>query len=631
MSALNRRGRPQRLILHNVAPEEPMATAVHVPVHEADTPGQSGIRSASEQRQDGASQTKGTCNNGGRLRHRERIESLHVSWTEEDVERMAREIHDESIAAVHLSLLGWWICENAQHYNIAKKYIRELSLDQGYNVDRISNNRLRELLISTETARPWQAREKANGKLAHVVKYDETQADEYSEEEARKLLAGTSIFESAIIGYWRVSAKHTSGNLEEGNLEDADDVFGIGRDRQVRRSDPFDLADAIRDALPEHYGTAQEEDLNTVPHDDHVPHDDQVASERACESDGTSTDTMPPGPPSEPSMVESVSTDETRPPRGVQYSFYPTIRPMPVRRAPLVPTTAPIEAPRAVPRFFSQRAAKLRQRTLDWAQTFVFGPAPDLSSASTYQPQLFPVLGGTGPLNKRTVISPPATTAVVQDGNNNNNTDVSTHDTRAQHKHKHETAELPVATASSPGLEDDDDDDDDEDDEDDDLTPRPSHDDNDLTPTASRDDDDTAKMPSRFPVPPVHNPILALPMLVAAAIYQSDAADRPDQAIPAPNAPVSAVPSSDPVVLASQIRAQLVLTRAHAQGLPMEWWEAMSPVEKAWREQHKEALMWILGRQDTWLGPGDVKSVERVSKTVQANKEHWVIQVLGGA
>jgi hypothetical protein len=60
----------------------------------------------------------------------ERNGSLHVSWTVQDIQRMAREITDGTIASVHLSLLGYWIRESPEHYEMAKEHIRELSLDQ---------------------------------------------------------------------------------------------------------------------------------------------------------------------------------------------------------------------------------------------------------------------------------------------------------------------------------------------------------------------------------------------------------------------------------------------------------------------------------------------------------------------
>jgi hypothetical protein len=62
--------------------------------------------------------------------HHERSQSLQVHWAVEDVERMAKEIYDGTIADVHLSLFGYWICTCSGNYEIAKAYIRELGLDQ---------------------------------------------------------------------------------------------------------------------------------------------------------------------------------------------------------------------------------------------------------------------------------------------------------------------------------------------------------------------------------------------------------------------------------------------------------------------------------------------------------------------
>jgi hypothetical protein len=103
----------------------------------------------------------------------QRNESLHVTWTAEAIQRMTNEIYNETIASVHLSLLGYWIIESVEHYDVAKEFIRELSLDQvsqvllilepsclantttqGYNVNRIKNAALRNLLISTRSVRP---------------------------------------------------------------------------------------------------------------------------------------------------------------------------------------------------------------------------------------------------------------------------------------------------------------------------------------------------------------------------------------------------------------------------------------------------------------------------------------------
>jgi hypothetical protein len=81
-------------------------------------------RSISEYSQDSTSECY------GRSGQHQRNESLHVSYSAEDIQRMAKEISEETIAPVHLSLLGWWIREKTEHYELAKGFIRELSLDQ---------------------------------------------------------------------------------------------------------------------------------------------------------------------------------------------------------------------------------------------------------------------------------------------------------------------------------------------------------------------------------------------------------------------------------------------------------------------------------------------------------------------
>lgn len=66
------------------------------------------------------------CNSG----QHSRPVSLHVNYTADDIERMAKEIFEGTVPEVELSLLGWWICESNEHYELAKGFIRELSLDQ---------------------------------------------------------------------------------------------------------------------------------------------------------------------------------------------------------------------------------------------------------------------------------------------------------------------------------------------------------------------------------------------------------------------------------------------------------------------------------------------------------------------
>ncbi|KAI8933598.1 hypothetical protein NX059_009328 [Plenodomus lindquistii] len=87
------------------------------------------------------------------FQHR-RGDSFHVNWTAQDLPRLAREVYDETIADVHLSLFAYWIREEVGHYELAKQHVRELALDQGYKVDRIRNLKLRRLLQETYSVRP---------------------------------------------------------------------------------------------------------------------------------------------------------------------------------------------------------------------------------------------------------------------------------------------------------------------------------------------------------------------------------------------------------------------------------------------------------------------------------------------
>ncbi|KAI4923668.1 uncharacterized protein J4E92_007642 [Alternaria infectoria] len=62
-------------------------------------------------------------------RHR-RNESLHVNLSAEEVKKYADEVRNMTIADVHLSLFGYWIKESDEHFQEAKKYLRELGLDR---------------------------------------------------------------------------------------------------------------------------------------------------------------------------------------------------------------------------------------------------------------------------------------------------------------------------------------------------------------------------------------------------------------------------------------------------------------------------------------------------------------------
>ncbi|KAF2033193.1 hypothetical protein EK21DRAFT_86616 [Setomelanomma holmii] len=87
-----------------------------------------------------------------------RGESFHVKFTEKDVKRLAGEIYNGTIADVNMSLLTFYILEEHTNYELAKHYIRELGVDQGYNVDRESNVHLRKLMRETISMRPKETK-----------------------------------------------------------------------------------------------------------------------------------------------------------------------------------------------------------------------------------------------------------------------------------------------------------------------------------------------------------------------------------------------------------------------------------------------------------------------------------------
>jgi hypothetical protein len=114
---------------------------------------------------------------------------------------------------------------------------------------------------------------------------------------------------------------------------------------------------------------------------------------------------------------------------------------------------------------------------------------------------------------------------------------------------------------------------------------------------------------ANFPPPPVVNPVNSLPMLISRATNPFH-------------------PSTSTSNLAIHIRSVLSDTRARGDQLPLEDWNTMSPFERSWREVNEELLIWIYGRQDTWLSPEDVESVDCVAREVRANVGHWVVGVL---
>jgi hypothetical protein len=134
-----------------------------------------------------------------------------------------------------------------------------------------------------------------------------------------------------------------------------------------------------------------------------------------------------------------------------------------------------------------------------------------------------------------------------------------------------------------------------------DLNEEPDYDDLDSTALAMH--------LANFPLPPLSNPVNSLPMLISRAT--------------SPHYP--STPTSE---LVTQIRLVLADTRAHGEQLPLEDWNTMSPFERSWREVNEELLIWIYGRQDTWLSPEDVESMDCVAREVRANMGHWIVGVL---
>lgn len=60
----------------------------------------------------------------------ESLRNFRIRFSSEEVAQLARELDEQTIADVHLSLLIYWICEDKEHYEEAKIHIRELCVDQ---------------------------------------------------------------------------------------------------------------------------------------------------------------------------------------------------------------------------------------------------------------------------------------------------------------------------------------------------------------------------------------------------------------------------------------------------------------------------------------------------------------------
>ncbi|KAF1971690.1 hypothetical protein BU23DRAFT_646233 [Bimuria novae-zelandiae CBS 107.79] len=71
-----------------------------------------------------------------------------------DVDCLTQEIIDGTVDDDMFLLFRDWSCKKLENYDTAKRYIRELGLDQGYDTARIANRRVRQLVEEVEHFRP---------------------------------------------------------------------------------------------------------------------------------------------------------------------------------------------------------------------------------------------------------------------------------------------------------------------------------------------------------------------------------------------------------------------------------------------------------------------------------------------
>ncbi|KAF3002557.1 hypothetical protein E8E13_007781 [Curvularia kusanoi] len=83
--------------------------------------------------------------------HHRRDPSLILNF---DVEHAAQQVRNDEISDLDLALFAFWIRAKDENYFTARKLIRELALDQGYNVNKITNACIRKLLQDLHDIRP---------------------------------------------------------------------------------------------------------------------------------------------------------------------------------------------------------------------------------------------------------------------------------------------------------------------------------------------------------------------------------------------------------------------------------------------------------------------------------------------
>jgi len=122
-----------------------------------------------------------------------------------------------------------------------------------------------------------------------------------------------------------------------------------------------------------------------------------------------------------------------------------------------------------------------------------------------------------------------------------------------------------------------------------------------------------------FPVPPMHNPVGALPMVVAQATTTNESIH-----------PVAVLLQACTIVTeqAARIKGILEQTRDRGDQLPVANWDSMSKFERSWRSDREELLIAIYGRHDTWLSEEDVEYVDLMWMELRASPSAtWVLDL----
>jgi hypothetical protein len=124
----------------------------------------------------------------------------------------------------------------------------------------------------------------------------------------------------------------------------------------------------------------------------------------------------------------------------------------------------------------------------------------------------------------------------------------------------------------------------------------------------------TASTLAAFPIPPMDNPVGALPMLVSRATSSSQV--------------LHIAPSQHPVVTASledtyraitkvNLSALLQRTRTKGERLQAIEWDKLTSFERAWREMNDVLLVIIYGRADVVLDESDITYIDCVARELR--------------